>query len=50
MTNAFAGLKERGAGKAMLSTDSRGGGRHLYESVGMKLARSYTKYEKALKI
>jgi mycothiol synthase len=47
-TNAFAGLKERGARKAMLSTDSRGGGRHLYESAGMHVTRSYTKFEKQL--
>jgi mycothiol synthase len=48
VTNAFAELKQRGAEKAMLSTDSRGGGRHLYESAGMTIARSYTKFEREL--
>jgi mycothiol synthase len=50
VTNAFAGLKDRGADKAMLSTDSRGGGRHLYESAGMHIARSYTKFERMLSV
>jgi mycothiol synthase len=50
VTNAFAELKERGAQKAMLSTDSRGGGRQLYESAGMHIARSYTKYEHELSV
>jgi mycothiol synthase len=48
LTYAFAELRRAGAPKALLSTDSRGGGRHLYESVGMQVVRSYTKFGKPL--
>ncbi|MFL5737022.1 MAG: GNAT family N-acetyltransferase [Actinomycetota bacterium] len=48
LTHAFAELRRAAAPKALLSTDSRGGGRHLYESVGMQVVRSYTKFGKSL--
>jgi mycothiol synthase len=48
LTHAFAELRREGAAKALLSTDSRGGGRHLYESAGMSVVRSFTKFAKEL--
>jgi mycothiol synthase len=48
LTHVFAELRRAGAPKVLLSTDSRGGGRDLYESVGMRVARSYTKFSKPL--
>jgi ribosomal protein S18 acetylase RimI-like enzyme len=48
LMRAFAELRTGGAERALLSTDSRGGGRHLYESVGMSVVRSSTKYMKRL--
>jgi ribosomal protein S18 acetylase RimI-like enzyme len=50
LTRAFAELKGRGAHKAMLSTDTRGGGRHLYEDAGMRIIRSYTKFQRELEL
>jgi GNAT superfamily N-acetyltransferase len=49
LTRACAELRRAGMEKAMLSTDSRGAGRHLYESAGMNLVRSFTKFAKPLK-
>jgi ribosomal protein S18 acetylase RimI-like enzyme len=49
LTRACAELRLLGMHKAMLSTDSRGAGRHLYESAGMRLVRSFTKFAKPLK-
>ena len=49
LTRAAAELRRAGMEKAMLSTDSRGAGRHLYESAGMSLVRSFTKFAKPLK-
>ena len=49
LTRACAELRQAGMEKAMLSTDSRGAGRHLYESAGMSLVRSFTKFAKPLK-
>jgi mycothiol synthase len=49
LTRACAELRRAGAEKAMLSTDSRGAGRHLYESAGMSVVRSFTKFAKELR-
>jgi len=49
LTHTFAELRQAGAAKALLSTDSRGGGRQLYESVGMRVVRSSTKFAKSLR-
>ncbi|MFL5767961.1 MAG: GNAT family N-acetyltransferase [Actinomycetota bacterium] len=49
LTHTFSDLRRAGAAKALLSTDSRGGGRHLYESVGMRVVRSSTKYAKEIR-
>jgi mycothiol synthase len=48
LTRAFGDLREAGAARALLSTDSRGAGRHFYEDVGMRVLRSYTKFQKQL--
>jgi GNAT superfamily N-acetyltransferase len=49
LTRTCAELRRAGAEKAMLSTDSRGAGRHLYESAGMSVVRSFTKFAKELR-
>ncbi|MDP9295099.1 MAG: GNAT family N-acetyltransferase [Actinomycetota bacterium] len=50
LSRSFTELALRGATKAALTTDSRGGARALYEGVGMKVIRSYTKFERELSI
>jgi GNAT superfamily N-acetyltransferase len=45
---AFAGFRERGCTRAGVSTDSRTGALDLYERVGMRVERSYTRYTKRL--
>jgi mycothiol synthase len=45
---AFAGFRERGRSTAGVSTDSRTGALDLYERVGMRVERSYTRYTKRL--
>jgi mycothiol synthase len=45
---AFAGFRERGRTRAGVSTDSRTGALDLYERVGMRVERSYTRYTKRL--
>jgi mycothiol synthase len=50
LTRTFTELERRGATKAALTTDARGGARALYEGVGMTISRSYTKYERTLSI
>ena len=49
LTHACARLREAGMEKAMLSTDSRGAGRHLYEAAGMSVVHSFTKFAKELR-
>lgn len=45
---AFASFRERGRTTAGVSTDSRTGALDLYERVGMRVERSYTRYTKRL--
>jgi mycothiol synthase len=45
---AFASFRERGRSTAGVSTDSRTGALDLYERVGMRVERSYTRYTKRL--
>jgi mycothiol synthase len=45
---AFAGFRERGRTRAGVSTDSRTGALDLYERIGMRVERSYTRYTKRL--
>ena len=48
LRTAFAGFRERGRTVAGVSTDSRTGALGLYEKVGMKVVRQYTRYTKRL--
>lgn len=45
---AFAGFRRRGRNVAGVSTDSRTGAIGLYEKVGMRVVRQYTRYAKRL--
>jgi len=45
---AFTSFRERGRTRAGVSTDSRTGALDLYERVGMRVERSYTRYTKRL--
>ena len=49
LRTAFAGFRERGRTTAGVSTDSRTGALGLYEKVGMRVVRQYTRYTKRLK-
>jgi len=48
LETAFASFRERGRSTAGVSTDSRTGALDLYERVGMRVERSYTRYTKRL--
>jgi mycothiol synthase len=48
LRTAFAGLRDRGRTVAGVSTDSRTGALGLYEKVGMRIVRQYTRYTKRL--
>jgi mycothiol synthase len=48
LRTAFAGFRERGRTVAGVSTDSRTGALGLYEKVGMRVVRQYTRYRKSL--
>jgi mycothiol synthase len=48
LLTAFGGFYERGRPMAGLSTDSRTGALGLYEKVGMRVVRRYTRYTKQL--
>lgn len=48
LRTAFAGFRERGRKGAGLSTDSLTGALALYEKVGMRVVRQYTRYSKQL--
>ena len=48
LRTAFAGFRELGRTVAGVSTDSRTGALGLYERVGMKVVRQYTRYTKRL--
>jgi len=48
LRTAFGWFRERGRKTAGVSTDSRTGALGLYEKVGMKVVRQYTRYTKSL--
>lgn len=48
LRTAFSWYRERGRTSAGVSTDSRTGALGLYEKVGMKVVRQYTRYTKRL--
>ena len=48
LRTAFGAFRERGRRVAGLSTDSRTGALGLYEKVGMRVVRQYTRYTKRL--
>jgi mycothiol synthase len=48
LRTAFAGFRKRGRKVAGVSTDSRTGALGLYEKVGMRVVRQYTRYTKRL--
>jgi ribosomal protein S18 acetylase RimI-like enzyme len=49
LQHAFAGYHQMGRQACTLSTNSYTGALSLYERVGMRIRRSYTRYEKALR-
>jgi GNAT superfamily N-acetyltransferase len=48
LRTAFGAFRERGRSRAGVSTDSRTGALDLYEKLGMRVERSYTRYTKRL--
>ena len=50
LRTAFGGFYERGRRMAGVSTDSRTGALGLYEKVGMRVVRQYTRYRKRLEV